>query len=269
MTICIAAMAEKKFAIVASDRMVTLNLPSTEFEQNVSKTIPITDFCLVSAAGNALGYYPIHNKAVKQIEGSGKALDIERISQILKKWYTDTRNEKLEEYILAKNGLNLRTFTEQNQILAPSIVANIHQAMTRYNYGVSLLVAGVDSSGPHIFRIDDPGRLETFEFIGHCSIGSGDLHSISTFIANDYDPNLDLNHVTAMVYEAKRRSEKAQGVGAETDIYIVSENRHEKLSDAQIEELDNFYNKKIKKEKETVSELEEVVKGLHLEKADK
>jgi len=261
-------MAEKKFVVVATDRMVTITVPSTEFEQNVSKTVSVTDSCVAAAAGNALGYSPIHLETLKQIENDSKTPDIHRISQIIKKCYTKARNDKLEESILAKVGLNLQTFTERNLKLSPNIIANITQAMSAYNYGVSLLIAGVDSEGPHIFRIDDPGRIETYESIGHCSIGSGELHSLSTFIANDYDPNLDLNHVTAMVYEAKRRSEKSQGVGEETDICIISETKTEKLSNDQMKKLDEFYNKKIKKEKDSVNELEEFVKGLGLNKSE-
>ena len=69
-------MAEKKFAVVASDRMVTISIPSTEFEQNVSKTVSVTDSCLVSAAGNALGYSPIHLETLKQIENDSSIPDI-------------------------------------------------------------------------------------------------------------------------------------------------------------------------------------------------
>jgi 20S proteasome alpha/beta subunit len=138
--------------------------------------------------------------------------------------------------------------------------------MTQYNYGygLSLLIAGVDSSGAHIYRIDNPGRMEIFDTIGHCSIGSGQLHAISTFVANDYTYDLDLNHVVALTYEAKKRSEKAQGVGEQSDIYIVCRDGNTKLPQETISQLEKIYNKRSQQEKRAVAEIEEQIRGLDM-----
>jgi phage baseplate assembly protein W len=48
-------------------------------------------------------------------------------------------------------GLNLQLFYQSNRGLAQEIVAQTIQAMAAYNYGLSILIAGVDSSGgPHL-----------------------------------------------------------------------------------------------------------------------
>lgn len=255
-------MAGKEHVVVASDRMVTLSLPSTEFEQNLPKTIIVADNCVAATAGSALAFTPILEQARMILAQEKSSPNIHKIADTIRQCYITARNAKLEQDILAKIGLNLQAFYQANRTFAPEIIANVIQAMNQYDYGLSVIVAGVDASGPHIYRIDDPGRIESFDSIGHCSVGSGELHSISTFIANDYDPNLDLDHVVAMVYDAKKRAEKAQGVGEETDLYIICNNSTVKLTDEKISKLNEIHNKKTEQEKKTVADLEELVKNL-------
>jgi len=268
LTICIASMAGDDHVVVTSDRMITLSLPSTEFEQNVPKTIKLTDNCVAATAGNALGFVPIYEETLRTIKQSKNALGIQEISEIIKTAYTNARNAKLEQDVLSTMGLNLQSFYQLNKSLASEIVANLATAMKQYTYGVSILIAGVDESGGHIYRIDNPGRVESYDTIGHCAIGSGDLHAVSTFIGNDYDPNLDVDHVVAMTYEAKRKSEKAQGVGEETDLYVVCNNGIIQLPEDKVKQLAEIFDKKTDQEKESVVKLEVLVKKLDIKSLD-
>lgn len=261
-------MAGDDHVVVTSDRMITLSLPSTEFEQNVPKTIKLTDNCVAATAGNALGFVPIYEETLRTIKQSKNALGIQEISEIIKTAYTNARNAKLEQDVLSTMGLNLQSFYQLNKSLASEIVANLATAMKQYTYGVSILIAGVDESGGHIYRIDNPGRVESYDTIGHCAIGSGDLHAVSTFIGNDYDPNLDVDHVVAMTYEAKRKSEKAQGVGEETDLYVVCNNGIIQLPEDKVKQLAEIFDKKTDQEKESVVKLEVLVKKLDIKSLD-
>lgn len=110
--------------------------------------------------------------------------------------------------------------------------------------------------------------MEIFDATGNCAVGSGELHAISTFVANDYTPNLDLNHVVALTYEAKKRSEKAQGVGEQTDICIVCKDRTITLPQNMIAKLDTIYNKRSEQEKKAVSDIEQLVKDLNVSSID-
>ncbi len=69
-----------------------------------------------------------------------------------------------------------------------------------------------------------------------------------------------------MSYEAKRRSEKAQGVGAQTDMTIVTKDKIIHLPDEAIAKLDSIYQKKVEQEKKIVSEVEQMIKGLDVKK---
>ena len=66
----------------------------------------------------------------------------------------------------------------------------------------------------------------------------------------------------AITFEAKKRSEKATGVGKLTDIVIISEKGHKRLSDAEIAQLEKIYEARIQIEKKVVKELEEKIVGL-------
>ena len=261
-------MASGNHVVVTSDRMVTLSLPSTEFEQNMPKTVQLTDYCVASTAGNALGFVPIYEETLRTIKQSNTKINIPDIAEIVKVAYTNARNAKLEQDILTTVGLSLQSFHQSNRSLSPEIVANLAQAMQQYNYGVSVLIAGVDENGSHIYRVDNPARVESYDTIGHCAIGSGDLHAVSTFIANDYDPKLDLDHIVAMTYEAKRKSEKAQGVGEETDLYVICNNGIIKLPKDKVKQLADIFDKKTDQERESVAKLEVLVKKLNIQSLD-
>jgi hypothetical protein len=111
--------------------------------------------------------------------------------------------------------------------------------------------------------------METFDAIGYCAIGTGELHAISTFVANEYTPTLDLNHVVALTYEAKRRSEKAQGVGEKSDIYIICQDKITKFMQSEIDKLDEIYDKRSEQEKKAVSEIEELIRKLDVASLNK
>ena len=100
MTICIASIAGDGHVIVCSNRMVTLSLPSTEFEHNNPKTMKITDNCVASSAGNALGFVPIYEEVVRTIGQTSSEHSIYNIAEITKNAYVRARRDKLEQEIL-------------------------------------------------------------------------------------------------------------------------------------------------------------------------
>ncbi|VFJ12621.1 hypothetical protein [Candidatus Nitrosocosmicus franklandus] len=270
MTICIGAISKnddktKESAVVVSDRMVTVGLPPIEFEQKLSKSIQITQNCVVSIAGSALAFSDILND-VRSNLSEGQNYSISQIAETIRNSYTRIRNKKIEEVILSGIGMSsIREFFERNMTLSQSIVNNVFDAFSRYNYGLVILVTGTDINGAHVLRIDNPGTILSYDSIGYCAIGIGEIHAMSTFIANDYYPYLDLNHVVALSYEAKKRSEKAQGVGQQSDLFIIKDGKSTKLTDEQITNLNNIYDARADQEKKAVSNIEESIKNLKID----
>ncbi|MEE8187311.1 MAG: hypothetical protein V3T99_06595, partial [Nitrososphaerales archaeon] len=89
---------------------------------------------------------------------------------------------------------------------------------------------------------------------------------ISTFIANDYDLNKSLERGLAIAFEAKKRSEKAQGVGEQTDMYIVTKDSVNHLPDEAVTTLTTIYTKRLEQERKVVSEVEKMISDLDLTK---
>ena len=65
MTICIGAICEKKYVVLATDRMITLKRPNIEYEQTgITKAIEITPTCFAETAGSALAFVEILKEAL-------------------------------------------------------------------------------------------------------------------------------------------------------------------------------------------------------------
>lgn len=136
MTICIAAIAGKDHVVIASDRMVTLAVPSTEFEQGLPKTIRVTNNCVAATAGSALAYTPIHRDAQIEIQ-KNNTHEIMQIAEETRVHYVKNRNKKIEQDILSKIGLTLERFLSLNRQLSPELSAQLYGAMNVYNYSRS------------------------------------------------------------------------------------------------------------------------------------
>jgi 20S proteasome alpha/beta subunit len=262
MTICIGAICEKKYVVMATDRMITVRIPNIEYEQTgITKALEITPNCLAATAGSALAFIPVLRKAMLEIT-QGSIKDVSTIAERIRVSYVSYRNQKLEEEILSSVGLSLQSFYQSNQVLQPQLAASLFQAMQRYNYELWILIAGVDDLGGHLWHIENPGNKACLDNIGFHAVGSGQHHAVSTFIANEFDPTIDLSHGLAITFEAKKRSEKATGVGKLTDIVIISETKHRRLGDNEIAQLEEIYKKRIDTEKDILKGLDEKIKNL-------
>ena len=88
---------------------------------------------------------------------------------------------------------------------------------------IDLLIVGVDITGAHLYQINDPGIATCFDAIGYAAIGSGLPHAEGFLAEADYSPQVSVNRAIWLAYVAKRRSERAPGVGSTyTDILTIS-----------------------------------------------
>jgi len=247
---------------MATDRMITVRQPNIEYEQKgITKALEISPSCLAATAGSALAFSPILRDAVLEI--NKKSInDISQIAEIVRKCYSGHRSKKLEENVLSSVGLSLQGFYQTNQALQPQLAATLFQAMQRFNYQLWILIAGTDEHGGHLWHIENPGKKECLDNIGFHAVGSGQHHAISTFIANEFEPTIDLSHGLAITFEAKKRSEKATGVGKLTDIVIISENGHKRLNEKEISQLETLYAERVDIEKKAIKTIDKKLEEL-------
>lgn len=98
------------------------------------------------------------------------------------------------------------------------MVLTIDQSFKTYNPRVDFVIAGKDENSCYIYTITNPGQKVCHNAIGYVAVGSGGPHAIYQFLDSEYKKSMDKEEVIAIVKSAKKRSEKAPGVGRETQI---------------------------------------------------
>jgi len=212
-------------AVVAIDRMITSESLSLRFEQQQCKINKITQNCVVVSAGNALSPTDILRDAQLEI-GKLTAPTIRKISEHIKQSFIQNRKTKVEDTLLKPRGIEtLNNFYEQIRQLPPEIAVPLDDQISRFHIYegdiTQLMVIGTDITGSHIYLVYDPGRSQCFDAIGFNAIGSGEPHAVSTITSYDFNVNFGLNEAIWIAFEAKKRAEKAPGVGRAMDLCII------------------------------------------------
>ena len=236
MTICIGALCDNgKGVVVATDRMLTNQILSVEFEHPAAKITQLTPTCVALTAGNAIAHTELL-RSVQERVSFHKGPLVSQVADIVKQCYQEARKRQVIDRILTRRGfMSLEDYYERHRMLDGTVVRAVEYEMESYDYGVDLLVAGVDATGAHLYSVTDPGTSWCFDAVGYHAIGSGLPHAINTLIARGCYQVASMPEVLYMVYEAKRAAEKAPGVGATaTDVAVVDENGTQKLTETQI-----------------------------------
>lgn len=244
MTICIIAICENSRVILVSDRMLTISDISIEFEHPSSKIEILSNNCCAVTAGDALPCVDIFSNA-KSIIKQHSSLSIKEIAEETKKSYIEQRAKTIEELLILPRQLkNIETFYENIQSLPSEIGLHIDNKIQNFDFEIDIMIGGVDEQGPHIYFVENPGTIACYDSIGYCAIGSGNLHAELTFISYNYNTLMGINEALYVIYEAKKISERAPGVGKETDIFLIDKNGYRQISQPTIEILDEIYNTK-------------------------
>jgi len=241
MTICIGALCEDgKAAVVAGDRMLTNAALSTEFEHPERKITPLAEGCVALSAGSALAHTELLREVVAAVSGQ-KSPSIAKVTEIVKGCYGKQREGQIADLFLRPRGFaDLQQFYRAHKDLYPDVLCAIQSQVDAYDYNLEILVAGADNTGAHLYTIDNPGVSMCFDGIGYHAIGAGLPHAIDALIALDCRPQMMLAEMVCVVYQAKKRAERAPGVGAVTDMAIVREGHTTNLNTEQVARLEEL-----------------------------
>lgn len=261
MTICIVALCEKsKRAVVAADRMITA--ADTEFEQETIKIEKLCGNCAAVTAGSALAHTEIIRNVTEEFSDQPAPL-IEKVAECVKHHFVQLRIKRAEEESFKPLGLTVQGFLKTQKELEDTVVMRLTRSLEDARLKLRILIAGVDKTGGHIYYIRDPGTSEIFDSIGYCAIGSGDRHAEGVLIDNDYTGSMPLKRAVYLVYEAKRKAEKAPGVGKKfTDIVIISEGGWKIMGDKELSQLRAILKHKDELEVEMQKSLQPLVDDL-------
>jgi hypothetical protein len=247
MTICIAAICDcHKTIVVASDRMLTANFLALEFEHPDSKFEPLSDCCVGLTAGDALAHTQLF-RSCRQYIHQLKSPKIELIADTVKEQFVALRKKRAEEEVLQPRGITLDQFYGGGFInrIPADLAMMLDRSIERSSFPLSILIAGVDDSGAHIYGIEDPGMVNCFDGLGYGAIGSGDRHSLYSIVDNNHSSQLGLSQTVFLVYEAKKRAELAPGVGQAIEMAIITDKGIRELNKGEKSQLEKIYAQKV------------------------
>ena len=243
MTICLALACDDRKSIVAvADRMVSVGSLSLQFEQGTRKIERLGESFAVLTAGDALGHTDLLRQAAAEIAGMAEP-GVKEVATVVEGCFVEHRQILAEKLVLHPIRLSYNGFVTQQQSLPPDMVVGLWREYQRVELELELLVVGVDSSGARLYHVGDPGIAVCFDSIGYAAIGSGLPHAQGFLAEADYSPGISLNRAVWLAYVAKRRSERAPGVGSRfTDILVIKPDQEAGFLDAQsLEHLGSIY----------------------------
>lgn len=224
MTVCIATISEGMIFGIA-DRMKTVG--DIEYEPSTAKIFQITSSIAVMTSGDAAfqaeilrKLYLVTGNMIKDNPDEWlKVIDIAYL-------YAQKRNEikakRAENNILLPLGLTMDSFVAKQGTMSEGFINSITKELLNFEIpDVSVIVAGIDATGPHIFLVygDEVSCRTT---VGFASIGIGSRHANSQLMLGRYGTNTPMAESLLLTYVAKKRSEVSPGVGEETDMFIVA-----------------------------------------------
>lgn len=266
MTICIGVLCEnRRYAVVASDRMLTNPILSVEFEHDEPKYEILSNTCVALTAGEALPPTELCREVILRVSRLTSPR-INKISDTLCEEFRKYKKKRIEEKYFKPRGFNtIEEYLRLQRGLNDNVVLRLERAIESEKLGISFLVVGVDNEGAHIYEVSDPGHAECFDRVGFHAIGSGLPHAIAIFISYNFTPNISLRNALYVTYEAKKHAERAPGVGkVATDIAIITDKGIEFIKEDTLDSLEKIYRRKTSLEIRNIKKIEKMIENIDL-----
>lgn len=264
MTICIAAMCNidtdpAKYSpgiVFCADKLLT---SSISFEHGTSKIKLIPNRCVVMEAGDATISDLILDKDIINVKNS--SLDVKEIAELINDKMIKVMQHKIEDEVLSTFRLNLELLTRDSEKMNSDLLNFILRQISQIKKErtVCFIVAGLDKDAlPQLYRISSTLGLECHNSNGFISIGIGADLSLLELTKSSHSSRASYVEVIFKVYSAKRKSEKAGGIGRKTDfgmLYLKEADKNDEnwmagdillgdniqsLLDKQLERIDCF-----------------------------
>jgi 20S proteasome alpha/beta subunit len=229
LTVGIGAICEGgKAAVVAADKMVTFGAPmSLQTEPpTLRKIIELTERTLLVFSGSTADGEEIVTGTMPAIAVAPKQ-PVSQIAEAVRESYARHKQRRVEENILKTLlGADFKQFQALvSQSPSSQLLQQVLGLVSQHNLQTDLLVAGMDDSGAHIFAITHPGQLLPLATTGFGAIGSGGVHAGVRMSLGQHTKAASLIDTIYNVYEAKRSSEVAPGVGKLTDLAVIRDSK--------------------------------------------
>jgi len=247
LTVGIGAICEDgKSAVVAADKMVTFGAPmSLQTEPPTLKKITqLNERTLLVFSGSTGDGEEIVSGAMPFITATKQSVG--QIAEAVKESYVRLKQRRAEETILKPwLGADFKQFqTLIAQSSSSQILQQVLMMISQHNLNTDFLVAGLDDSGAQVFIVTHPGMLFPLATTGFGSIGSGGVHAGVRMSLGQHTKAASLVDTLYNVYEAKRASEVAPGVGKLTDLAVIKDGKICFAGEALMTALDDAHKEK-------------------------
>lgn len=265
MTICIAAICANRTAVVvASDRMLSAPFLTLEFDHPDAKIDQLSRSCVGLTAGDALvatDLYAGSAGLANQLQDP----QIQMIADEVKRRFVKIRKSQINERVFQPRGLSIDDFYLKGMIqhIPPDLAMLLDSQIQQGRLEASVIVAGVDGSGAHIYGIEDPGTSACYDRLGYHATGSGHRHALLSLVSAQQHWTLGINETVHNVFEAKKQAELAQGVGVATEMHIVTISGIRVLTPSDISDLGAIRDRKMAPE---MDEVKAAIEALPFEK---
>jgi hypothetical protein len=275
MTVCIAAVCNilpdlRPAIITASDRMITIG--EIQYEPDQTKTVDLAAQTVGLFAGDMQLHAGIIVRVKERIRealhDNPTNINVADIARIYGEEFAYYRRSKAEREILMPRGLDFDRFLSRQATMAHYQVRDIDAALAAYYIDSTAIIAGIDPSGPHIFKVTNPGIVECLDTPYFACAGSGEWLANTQFMLARYDKTFPFTKALWLTFAAKARAEIAGGVGERTDLVIVSAlpSTIYRVPAEQMAKLYDLFRRTEEKERaargEAENELEEYVRSL-------
>jgi len=270
MTVCIATLCENNKQVVAvSDRMTTAYFLELEFEHSRMKMDELSNCALALTSGDALAHTDLIRDVVDELAHL-TIPDVRHVAKKIEEAYIKNRQCLAEKTILQTAGMSYDDFMSGQQRLNPDLVIGLSRAYSEVELELDIIVAGVDANGAHIYGIENPGVATCYDALGFAAIGSGLPHAMSFLTEVNYSASLTLKEALWVTYEAKRRSERAPGVGNKfTDIAIINDKGVVHLDEKVIQQLETIHETYSESLRNVQKQVDTMVKTLEIDNKEK
>jgi hypothetical protein len=239
LTVCIAMMIkiDKISAIVfTADRLVSSSGVIADFDKGEGKIDKLYPYMYVMASGYAPFADEIIIKTQKELSNSDENLTVEeavnKLSLECKSKY-EAGIEEIRKPIFSRYNLTTDEFKYKSNVMSDLIVRDVVDSLNRAEYifnqdypRADFLVVGVDTS-PHIYVVDQLGKITFYDHIGFAAIGSGANLALPEITRlEEYNPNTSAIRGIIAVYNAKKTAERTGTVGTTTDLRLLGK-RHD------------------------------------------
>jgi 20S proteasome alpha/beta subunit len=226
-----------------SDRMITTG--DIEYQDNHPKILKLSHktFCLF--AGDREYHRMIVAAVQHKIPENGKPpCGVCEVADLYLSEFVKLRQKRAEAKWLLPLGLTYATF---HSLGAGANKDFLQERLIDERLGVHAIVAGMDSSGPHIFTIarndQEIPEVVCHDEADYVAIGTGLRIFESQFMLSGYTRKVGVLEALMLMFSAKKRAEVSPHVGSTTDSVIINTKNDEIIvvTPDMIEDLERYY----------------------------